>query len=221
MNQLLDKVTLNGKAVDTGQWSAAAREQIAAKVQNDGGQPVYQQDLMRARALFATGDGCYKGGCEYLLKAQAAGASQREIAKAIGRSQAWVYRVLKWHAEGCDVAGPFAADHKRHKKRLAANHHDPEEDDDQAEEKKSDPELKKMLKDAEELLKAAGEQSEALLEAYKQAWLEHCKPLAEKILANDYRPPYTNHWHQAQWWMGEQSDKIQTKLHKDINTSIK
>jgi hypothetical protein len=84
-------------------------------------QPVYQQDLMRARTLFAQADAGYKEGCEYLLKAKAAGASQREIAKAIERSQAWVNRVLKWHADGCDAAGPFAADHELHNKRLAAN----------------------------------------------------------------------------------------------------
>jgi hypothetical protein len=96
-------------------------------------QPVYQQDLMAARALFARGDASYKEACEHLLKAQAAGASQREMAKAIGRSQTTVNRYLKWHADGCDPAGPFAPDNERHHKRLVTNHssgHDPDEADD-------------------------------------------------------------------------------------------
>lgn len=68
---------------------------------------------MRARTLFAQADAGYKEGCEYLLKARDAGATQREIAKVIRRSQTWVNRVLRWHSEGCNDAGPFALDHER------------------------------------------------------------------------------------------------------------
>lgn len=76
-------------------------------------QPVYQQDLMNARACFAQADAKYKEGCEYLLKAKAAGASQREMAEVIGRSQYTVNRYLKWHADGCPPGGPFAADNEK------------------------------------------------------------------------------------------------------------
>jgi hypothetical protein len=122
-------------------------------------QPVYQQDLMRARALFRQADANYKDGCEYLLKAQAAGASQREMAIAIGRSQTTVNRYLKWHADGCDPAGPFASDHERHNKnRLAANHsHDREEDDDPDAAGSDDQfhkDLAKDLAEAEKLIRA-------------------------------------------------------------------
>jgi hypothetical protein len=118
-------------------------------------QPVYHQDLMKARALLAQNNANYKEIAECLLRAQAAGASQRVMAKTIGLglSQYSVNRVLKWHADGCPAGGPYAADNE--KKRLVTNHSIEADMRRLAREQGGAAQLRQLLKDAEELLPKA------------------------------------------------------------------
>jgi hypothetical protein len=43
----------------------------------------------------------FRAAAEYLAEARKLGATQRQSAKAIGKSLAWVNRLLKWREGGC------------------------------------------------------------------------------------------------------------------------
>ena len=78
--------------------------------------------LTAARLAVRTSDQSLEEAVEALANARdKCGATQREMAKAVGKSQSWVRRVLKWFDEGCKEGGPFDADHEQSSSRLAAN----------------------------------------------------------------------------------------------------
>ena len=54
----------------------------------------------KARRAIAAGEGSFRQAAEYLAEARKRGATQRQSAKAIGRSPAWVNTLLKWQASG-------------------------------------------------------------------------------------------------------------------------
>ena len=54
----------------------------------------------KARRAIAAGEGSFQQAAEYLAEARKHGATQRQSAKAIGRSPAWVNTLLKWRASG-------------------------------------------------------------------------------------------------------------------------
>ena len=54
----------------------------------------------KARRAIAAGEGSFRQAAEYLAEARKQGATQRQSAKAIGRSPAWVNTLLKWQASG-------------------------------------------------------------------------------------------------------------------------
>jgi len=54
----------------------------------------------KARRAIAAGEGSFRQAAEYLAEASKQGATQRQSAKAIGRSPAWVNTLLKWQASG-------------------------------------------------------------------------------------------------------------------------
>ena len=69
----------------------------------------------------------------------------------------------------------------------------------------------------------AAQAAEALA-AYKQAWLEHCLPHVQKIMASDYEHAEAHHTntnfsvhmdHRTKEWMDAQTKKIRTRLHKN------
>jgi hypothetical protein len=54
----------------------------------------------KARRAIAAGESSFRQAAEYLAEAGKQGATQRQSAKAIGRSPAWVNTLLKWRAAG-------------------------------------------------------------------------------------------------------------------------
>ncbi|MGD0420203.1 MAG: hypothetical protein ABSA68_11610 [Xanthobacteraceae bacterium] len=54
----------------------------------------------KARRAIAAGEGSFRQAAEYLAEARKQGATQRQSAKAIGKSAAWVNTLLKWQASG-------------------------------------------------------------------------------------------------------------------------
>jgi hypothetical protein len=73
--------------------------------------------LKQAKRAIADGEASLKEAAECISKAQARGATQRQIAEAVGKSAAWVNRLLAWRAGGFigDAFGPA-----HHKQRQSA-----------------------------------------------------------------------------------------------------
>jgi hypothetical protein len=65
----------------------------------------------KARRAIAAGEGSFRHAAEYLAEARKQGATQRQSAKAIGKSPAWVNRLLKWRSGGYRET-PFAPQSK-------------------------------------------------------------------------------------------------------------
>ena len=60
----------------------------------------------RAKQAIGAGEGRYHAAANYLIEAQKLGATQRQSAKAIGKSAAWVNALLTW-AKGGHKHCPF------------------------------------------------------------------------------------------------------------------
>ena len=71
--------------------------------------------LSRANASIARGEKALRDAAEDIAAAHAQGASQRQIAAAIGKSPAWVNRVLAWRREGF-VGEAFGPAHHRERR---------------------------------------------------------------------------------------------------------
>jgi hypothetical protein len=52
--------------------------------------------LSRAKLAIESGDSSMRAAAEDIVTAQELGATQRQIAEAVGKSAAWVNRLLKW-----------------------------------------------------------------------------------------------------------------------------
>ena len=62
--------------------------------------------LDKAMRAITAGETHFRFAADHLAQARKLGASQRQSAKAIGKSPAWVNRLLKWRDNGCKDA-PF------------------------------------------------------------------------------------------------------------------
>jgi hypothetical protein len=73
--------------------------------------------LKQAKRAIADGEASLKEAAECISKAQDRGATQRQIAEVVGKSAAWVNRLLAWRAGGFigDAFGPA-----HHKERQSA-----------------------------------------------------------------------------------------------------
>jgi hypothetical protein len=56
--------------------------------------------LARAKAFIDRGEDALRAAAEDIAAARDRGKSQREIAQAVGRSVAWVNRLMRWHRDG-------------------------------------------------------------------------------------------------------------------------
>ena len=54
----------------------------------------------KARRAIAAGEGSFRQAAEYLAEARKQGATQRQSAKAIGKSPSWVNQLLAWRKSG-------------------------------------------------------------------------------------------------------------------------
>jgi hypothetical protein len=61
---------------------------------------VSNKAITRAAKAIASSDRNLKLAAEYLAFAEADGKTQRQMAKGVGKSAAWVNRLLRWHREG-------------------------------------------------------------------------------------------------------------------------
>ena len=75
--------------------------------------------LARANQEIRLGEARLRNAAKYIAAAQEQGANQRQIALALGRSPAWVNRLLSWYKNGCPDS-PFGpqAKAKRQRARL-------------------------------------------------------------------------------------------------------
>ena len=62
--------------------------------------PIVTEALERAKTAIAAGEGYLRKAAEEMALAQSLGASQREIADGVGKSAAWVNRLLQWRQSG-------------------------------------------------------------------------------------------------------------------------
>lgn len=81
-----------------------------------------KRDLAEGEKLLRNGMASCRSAAEHIAAAIDQGATQREVAKAIGKSQPWVAALLKWHKAGAldSSGGPFAVASKEQRKRIAA-----------------------------------------------------------------------------------------------------
>jgi len=98
-------------------------------------------DLMvEAKKLILKGEKCLKDAAEHIAKASEQGASQRQIAEEIGRSQAWVCRLLAWRSAGYADETPFGPESKAKRERAAACDQAPDQDEAKAQDEANDGE---------------------------------------------------------------------------------
>lgn len=67
--------------------------------------------LTDARRAIAAGESSLRKAAELIAKAQEAGATQRQIAERIGKSQSWISQLLAWRKSGYK-GGAFERSHK-------------------------------------------------------------------------------------------------------------
>lgn len=78
--------------------------------------------LKAAKADITIGTASFRSAANHIAAAVKAGATQQQAADAVGKSQPWVNRLLKWRGGGFKEAGPFTNDHAT--QLLAANNPD-------------------------------------------------------------------------------------------------
>ena len=69
--------------------------------------------LSQAKRDIAQGTASFRSAANHIAAAVKAGATQAEAARAVGKSQPWVNRLLKWRENGFKGDSPFADDHAR------------------------------------------------------------------------------------------------------------
>jgi hypothetical protein len=75
--------------------------------------------LDQAKVAIERGEASLHDAAEYIAEAQAHGATQRQIAEHLGKSAAWVNRLLQWREGGCRDT-PFGPQSKAKRKRVQA-----------------------------------------------------------------------------------------------------
>jgi hypothetical protein len=75
--------------------------------------PKTKQHLSHAKRDIAAGTASFRSAANHIAAAIQVGATQAEAARAVGKSQPWVNRLLKWREGGFKEDGPFHADHAR------------------------------------------------------------------------------------------------------------
>ena len=76
--------------------------------------------LSRAKDSIESGVTSWRAATEDMAAAKLLGASQRQIARAVGMSSTWVHQMLKWRAEGYKDGTPFGPQSKANRLRARA-----------------------------------------------------------------------------------------------------
>ena len=85
-----------------------------------------QAHLQIAKRAFASGEVDLRRGAEHVAQAVEKGATQRQAAEGVGKSPAWVNRLLRWRADDYRDDTPFGpeAKSKRERARVQASKHE-------------------------------------------------------------------------------------------------
>jgi hypothetical protein len=75
------------------------------------------EHLSLAKRDIASGDKSFQSAAEHIAAAIALGSTQRDAAATVGKSVAWINRVLKWKDSGFAASGPFTEDNKQKRRR--------------------------------------------------------------------------------------------------------
>jgi hypothetical protein len=75
--------------------------------------------LAAAKDEIEAGESSLHDAAEHVAAAMALGATQTEVAAAVGRSQGWVNRLLKWQRSGFHKGGPFGADNAKKRNNIS------------------------------------------------------------------------------------------------------
>ena len=78
--------------------------------------------LDRAKLEIESGETALHAAAEDLVAAQEQGATQRQIAEAVGKSAAWVNRLLKWRESGYQDETAFGPQSKASRQRAERVH---------------------------------------------------------------------------------------------------
>jgi multidrug efflux pump subunit AcrA (membrane-fusion protein) len=78
--------------------------------------------LSRAKHAIKSGEASLHAAAEDIAAAQAQGATQRQIAEAVGKSAAWVNRLLGWRESGYRDDTPFGSQAKAARQRAQRVH---------------------------------------------------------------------------------------------------
>jgi hypothetical protein len=73
--------------------------------------------LSRGKQAIETGEKSMRAAAEDIAAAQAQGATQRQIASAVGKSAAWVNQLLRWRESGYHDQTPFGPQAKASRQR--------------------------------------------------------------------------------------------------------
>lgn len=76
--------------------------------------------LKLAKEAIASSDNDLRRAAEHIAAASKQGASQRQIASSIGKSPAYVNRLLSWHSSGYQDETPFGPESKAKRARVQA-----------------------------------------------------------------------------------------------------
>jgi hypothetical protein len=74
--------------------------------------------LAKARKAIESGETSLREAAEAVASAQQQGATQRQIASAVGKSAAWVNRLLQWRARGYEDGTAFGPQARAARQRL-------------------------------------------------------------------------------------------------------
>jgi hypothetical protein len=76
--------------------------------------------IPKVHALLERGRDCYKAAAEMLVLAmQEHSLNQKEAGEALGKSETWVSRLLKWYKADCPDGGVFGPE--RHRRKIATS----------------------------------------------------------------------------------------------------
>ena len=76
--------------------------------------------LIRAKCAIESGETSLQAAAEDMAAAQKQGATQRLIAESVGKSPAWVNRLLRWRQRGYQEATAFGPQAKASRQRTKA-----------------------------------------------------------------------------------------------------
>jgi hypothetical protein len=155
------------------------------------------EHLSCAKHDIAAGDKSLRSAADHIAAAIELGASQRDVATTVGKSAAWVNRLLLWRTSGFLANGPFVDDNKKKKQRAAFSQTKQKKSQAFSQTKRLDPEKVRAETAKAEAAKARAEQARAKhaaaeARANARAEREKCKARMWEIFFEDQQKAAIN-----------------------------